>query len=506
MGSGTLTKLLMGVGLGILAVSCLTSTVVFGRFANSFTKIQKLDMKFSFDSTSAIYSTSVAIAVLGCLSAAAAIGAIVLTIFLEDQTIVLIAVGGASALFAFGCIVAEGVYSQKVTSYNRSYDHKNAQKWIKNAIKELYEQGVTNIKKSYKDRTEYAKYLKKIPEFKDFETQLGKENNEKHIVTYHDIWGGKYYDNLTLYDGGSYIYAKIQFIDDEDPYVNIYMSAPVAGIKFLYKEAYTQKQSICWYIKDETDVECKTFDTKKITIDMEDEFTPVTVGTLTEYIVDGEYYSTKDVAEKHIDVDYKISYFPQAYKIIDYDTYKSNDNYQDSHFGFDQDSNHFKVSGKDYAKASLKEDIKRETTVDKYSDSYKFLLAVKKPDNYKQYLTDCEKYFEEEDEEEGGTREEDPICGSHGYDFLNDLYEDNYEDNNKGKIAPQIKKYRSKTALKYAQSMWKYDDNYQGIVLYDVAIGSLVIQIVAIIIWAVGRFLGGFGGGNDQKSPSEGEA
>lgn len=258
MGFGTLTKLLMGVGLGILTVSCLASTVVYGRFANSFTQLQKLEMKVSFDGLSEVHSTSIAIAVLGCLSAAAAIGAIVLTIFMENQTIVLIIVGGVSALFAFGCIVAEGIFTQKVVNYNAynkeyaSSDHKSAQKWIKEAIKDLYTQAASNINEKYKNDKEFQK-LRKIPSFDSID--FGSQNSEKHIVTYSDFWENNNKENLTLHYSEGYIYGSY-----EKEY-----SSFVASTRFLYKEAYTSTQPVCWYNTDKTDLICKEYEVKKYT-------------------------------------------------------------------------------------------------------------------------------------------------------------------------------------------------------------------------------------------------
>lgn len=84
----SLTKILLGVGLGILTVSCLTVTIVFGRRVNKTSKLEKYQYILNFDSSSSAIDSSIAIAVLGCISAAAALTAIVLSIFIEKQSLI----------------------------------------------------------------------------------------------------------------------------------------------------------------------------------------------------------------------------------------------------------------------------------------------------------------------------------------------------------------------------------------------------------------------------------
>ena len=63
----------------------------------------------------------------------------------EGQTMILIIVGAVSAIFAFGCIVAEGVYTKKITDYYDQVvlerDDKDMQNHIKKTIKYLLNLG-----------------------------------------------------------------------------------------------------------------------------------------------------------------------------------------------------------------------------------------------------------------------------------------------------------------------------------------------------------------------------
>ena len=74
---GSMTTIFLGIGLGILAVSCLTVTIVFGRYANFYPSIDKTRMKLMFHPETYTIDVSIAIAVFGCISAASAIAAIV---------------------------------------------------------------------------------------------------------------------------------------------------------------------------------------------------------------------------------------------------------------------------------------------------------------------------------------------------------------------------------------------------------------------------------------------
>ena len=75
-------------------------------------KIDKLNKKITKDYKNNLYSCCIAITVLACISAVAAIATIVLSIILENQTLILIIAGGVASVFAFGAIVAEGVFTQ----------------------------------------------------------------------------------------------------------------------------------------------------------------------------------------------------------------------------------------------------------------------------------------------------------------------------------------------------------------------------------------------------------
>lgn len=196
-------------------------------------------------------------------------------------------------------------------------------------------------------------------------------------------------------------------------------------------------------------------------------------------------------------------------------TKKNQETYDNYYFGFDNDDDHYKVSGPQYAKAVVKKNIKDYTTV---SDDEKFYIAIKEPSSYEKFQQDCDEadqYFENPPDNVDRDKLIEQNNNYTYYQYCEDevslddldslIYYPTYKDTNKGKMPPKIRKHHFADTRKEAKSIWKHH-NFDS-VLYEFALMSLIIQIVAIVVWAVGRFIGGFGGGgNDQKSPSEGEA
>lgn len=148
-----LTSILFGIGAGVILVSCLTVTVCFGENANSFNSFQKNVYKINFESS--IIDTSLAICVFGCLAAVATLAALVIY-FILDSKIILLIVQIVPIVFIFGCLVAEGIFTIKATDKEANwrmeeYKHDKAQKHIAESIKELYEQGLTNLREEHSE-------------------------------------------------------------------------------------------------------------------------------------------------------------------------------------------------------------------------------------------------------------------------------------------------------------------------------------------------------------------
>lgn len=507
LSTGTLTKIILGVGLGILAVSCLTVTVLFGQYADkAFSNFEKQMMKISNDGKKSVIDASIAIAVLGCISAVAALAAIALSIILDGQTLILIIVGGVSAFFAFGCIIAEGLFTKYCIDSN-SYGagpSKSAQKYIKEAIKDLYSHAYDRLHKEHPDAN--------IPDWNNVSDLLGS-NISNRIFTYNNIWqpdsrsGNKRNIVLSFYrensDSKNFIQAKYSSYD----------SVIIASTKFVATGTLSLYRRFCWVTKNGKDYSCKNLEVDK------SENEPVVISsrfetklpgdysrtkylTLDETIVTGTYYSAKDAEEKEINVDYDVSDFPVAYVKLSAGEAEREDIFEKD-YGYEKDSKHYKVSGTKFAKALLKDFQKAYKSPSKYGN---FILVPQKPKNYNDYERMCHVENKRKGKLLESDSEDDFECNDDAsfYNIASILMY-NYKDGNKGKIAPAVKKYYRNSARSDLNGYPK--DSYAFTFLYTVALINLIVQICGILFWAAGRFLGlVLGGGSDEKTPSDGEA
>lgn len=511
LSTGTLTKIILGVGLGILAVSCLTVTVLFGQYADkAFSNFEKQKMKISNDGQKSVVDASIAIAVLGCISAVAALAAIALSIILDGQTLILIIVGGVSAFFAFGCIIAEGLFTKYCidsNSYGAAGPSKSAQKYIKEAIKDLYSHAYDRLHKEHPDVN--------IPDWNNVSDLLGS-NISNRIFTYKNIWqpySSSYGNtrNIVLsfyserYDSNSKNFIQAKY-SRYDPVI-------IASTKFVARGTLSVYRRFCWFTKNGKDYSCKNLEEDKYEnepVVISSRFENVIPGdyenykylTLDETIVTGTYYSAKDAEEKEIDVDYDVSDFPVAYVKLSAGETEREDIFED-YYGYEKDSKHYKVSGTKFAKAWLKDLQKYYKSPSKYED---FILVPQKPKNYNDYERMCHVENKRKGKLLESDSEDDFECNDDAsFDDIESILMYNYKDGNKGKIAPAVKKYYRNRVRSDLNGYPK--DSRAFTFLYTVALINLIVQICGILFWAAGRFLGlVLGGGSDEKTPSDGEA
>ena len=470
---GTLTKLLLGFGLGVLAVSCLVVTICFGGYANNYPSYLRIFDQLSFGPST--YSTTVAIAVLGCLATVAALAAFALSLLMEGQTIILIATGGAAAIFAFGCIVAEGVYTQQIVSSNSYYEltkygeknHQKAQKYITEAIKELYGQALTNFK---------TKGLDNLPDWESVEYKL--KNDESY--SYKNIWRNELNKADEAEESQISLYCTYNGLIKAS---YNYQEVEVASLRFYHMGSITHKNKVCWFSnKDKTDFKCKYIK------DYEEKNEKVPINLiyasdvfLNEKILVGSY-------DKRDTDEYIVEDFPFAYKLLepkDIDNDEESDMYNEKYL-YEESSNHFKVSGKKIAKAYF--NLKKK----EYSnpDSDYVYIAPSEPKDMKDYYNKCP------------DGEDNEFCGQMYINYILRYIQKNYKDDYKGKTSPAVKKYYNKEERKILSEKYRDPD-----FLYPIALINLIIQIISILLWACGRFLGLIlGGGSDEKTPSDGEA
>lgn len=184
----------------------------------------------------------------------------------------------------------------------------------KKTIKILYNRACDNLKSEWSGEDNA---FNEIPTFDD--VGLGKKDNKNKLITYNYIWTNNtcdsgYKNNVTLCVSGGYIngYYKGK-------------KSVVTSVKFAYKEAYTPKHKICWYVDNKSDVKCKNFDGVKVPVDEETSewVTYITsAGTLNESIIVGDYISKEQADKDGVEVNYYVNYFPVAYKLLTHANYK----------------------------------------------------------------------------------------------------------------------------------------------------------------------------------------
>lgn len=383
--------------------------------------------------------------------------------------------GGISSLFAFGCIVAEGVYTRdsflSIDNDFRSRNHRSARNYIKKSIEDLYKQAKSNLEDKIEKESLSAEL--NIQSWSQMKNKLGTYENG-HIITYNTLWPGNSIMSstdvpFTLYSNNGFIYAK------STEYSNIYTK--VAVYRFAASISYQETIRVCWYTDKNTSLSCKNFKNKD-KVPYEDEFDTLDNDYyVDENIVVGDYYSEKEADHNGIKVDYNVQKFPFAFKTFSYNDFTNNDiqNASDS-------SRHYKISGKKWAEAWLKDRTKFNEDV--------FYITKSKPSSLQDAYDKCDSYSADEDESSY------PMCDDYEFDDVSYVFIENYKDSEKGKVAPYIKKYyKNKYKSEFNDLSW-----YPG--LYMVAMINLIIQIFGIIIWACGTFIPN----GEDKMPSEGEA
>lgn len=208
--------------------------------------------------------------------------------------------------------------------------------------------------------------------------------------------------------------------------------------------------------------------------------------TMSEYVVTPQGYITKKKAEdENIQVDYEVDDFPIAYKKLD-PTKINDEDLDDEDFGYENSDNEYKVNGETLAKAYFKDVKKAYANPDKNS----LIIVPKEPKNIKEVESMCDN----EDDCEPASL--------YGIYKMIDKY---YDDSNKGKIPPSVKKSQRNIQRSLLNSVVESDYSRFNI-LYTIAIINLIIQIIGILFWAGGIFFGLKSNGSGDKTASEGEA
>lgn len=496
---GSLSRIFLGVGLGILSVSCVTATFFFGKFADSYdnSAVQKLNLKNPYGYIPIIYYHSIIIAVCGSISAFFSVLTIIISIPFSKKIFLLIILGGIASLFGLACTIIEGIFTRQAIKYcswnlydetnNGYYDYpfgyqsfkknKDAQEYIKKSIKELYSHG-------YKLLTEYAQHnpyystlysdfviKKDVLNWSQVEPYIGQVIGNK-LITYRNFFPPDYneYDDkykyvyLTMSHDGIYAHYSKQY----------YADIKIASTSFSYSEKFSRKLRFCWYKEGGISLDCKTFETGEVMFTSTCDIT--SVFSLNEYLVDGQYYSKISAKEKGVNVNYQIQDFPIAYRLLNYEESQDIDL-----TSFEDSTNHYRISGKECAKA-YSTDVKKFVP-DQYSDFY---LAPEELKGVDDLIRVC-------------IEPEGDMCPYTQFGKTVSEIQSRYEYSNKGEYAPFIQKHYDKQSSDILLDIW--DDPFT---LYILACINMAAQSLGIVIWILGRILGFFYDfDEDDKSDEE---
>lgn len=483
---GSLSRVFLGTGLGILTVSCLTVTIFFAMFADKYdnSAVQKLTLKSPYGYVSMIYRQSIIIAVCGGIASFFGVLTIILSIPFSKKILLMIILGGISCLFGLGCTVIEGIFTTEALKYcswnlyeetnsdgyyNYPFGYqeyttnKDAQQYIRESIKDLYHHAYKLFEEYARENPFYSTlYMdfvinKDVLNWSDIEPYIGKVI-DNHQITYRTFWAS----SVTEYDDN---YKYIYFTNSYDGIYahysrQYYADVKVASTIFYYSEKFSRKLKFCWYKEGGVSLQCKIFETGAVAYTSTCEIN--NIFSLNEYLIDGTYYSQTKSKDEGIITDYQIKQFPIAYRLLNYTESQEYDL-----ISYDDSKNYYKVSGRQCAKAYS--DDAKKFRPNEFSDFY---LSPQKLDSVEDLIQIC-------------IQTDGDNCPYTEFGKAANEIQSRYDNSNKGYIAPYIKKHYDKQSNQILFEIW--DDPFT---LYILAFINIAAQCFAIIIWITGRILG----------------
>lgn len=484
---GSLSRIFLGAGMGILTISCLTATLFFAMFADNYdnSAVQKLSLKSPYGFVSIIYYHSIVISVCGGIAAFFGALTIIISIPFNRKILILLILGGIASLFGLGCTIVEGIFTRQAVKYcswnlyeetnNNYYDypfgyqefseHKDAQNYIRESIKDLYSHGYKLLEEYARHNpyysTLYSDFIinKNVLNWSDIESYIGQIVDNK-LITYRTFWASSYSEYNDKYN---YIYFTQNYDGIYAHYSRqYYADIKIASTTFSHTEKFSRKLRFCWYKQGGISLDCKTFETGAVDFSSTCEIN--NIFSLNEYLVDGPYYSSISAKDNGITADYHIQEFPIAYRLLNYT--ESQDVEMTS---FEDSTNNYKITGRQCAEA-YSTDAKKFMP-NEYSDFY---LAPEELNNVNDLIRVCI-------EPDGDN------CPYTEFGKAASEIQSRYEYANKGGYAPFIRKHYDKQSSQILFEIW--DDPFT---LYILACINIVAQCLAIVIWLVGRILGYF--------------
>ena len=248
-----IASIFSGAGLGILAVSFLISSILFGFYSTSFNSYDEWTLlKNPYQHESVLRVLAIVITVFSALGSVICLVSLILSSIFSKflfQIIIVICV----TLFGLGTLIGEGLfYSEEVeslkgkTGYN--YNNTQVQTFIKESLEELYSTAYDFLYKANLNSSN----ITSMPTFSTFSnTYLGKplKQNPLHIIQYADL--------LDVSNKNDFI----TFIIDKQKIQAIYQNftnISIASLQFKTSGNISMTKQACWTNDKKTELTCGT--------------------------------------------------------------------------------------------------------------------------------------------------------------------------------------------------------------------------------------------------------
>jgi len=413
-----------------------------------------------------------------------AIAAVSISGIMEGKTVILISVGGAACAFTIGAFICEGmIFSYYVTNFAFSdllYDYEirnvsSAIKFMKNAYEQFYKQAEDNLKEKYPDA---------LLDFKSWDEAKDAIGNISQytvpILNYNYSFIFTFYDFLNCDGSIEQCHNLIQFdIDEYSGFLNARyggFEVPVASWNFNYtgQKAHQIKEWFCWNKTETSGLKCKK-------IDIEGEYiypSPSTEGVFGfhQNIFKGyskdkkiEYHDLVDQDANNITVNYRVP-MVSAYHMISRSEIKACKEHpekpENCQYVYDKADKYYRLNPLKIIKHEYKQTLDYYTGKINKFDSFSF--CDKEPMIYNH------------------TFDEDHNCRSSSIKLSKMMKQlpNQFRDVIVGRVPSFYSSYRASQTKDY---IFSYSSIYK---LAQFSIANLIIQVLAVICWGIGKGLG----------------
>jgi hypothetical protein len=391
MACGSSSGVLVGMGFGVIIVSCLTIAIYFSKVTQSENEFdEKYKRQVPQQYKGSLYNCSVCLAVFGSIATLVAIGGLIVASCLGGHKCVIACVGGAACLFTIVCIICEGALyigyrkQQALINLNILPNSSKAQKYITEALQAFYTQAIN----TYKDLGgtypyyEWAEVQEAVGS--SYSLQLLTQEN-LYYFNYPNLWTSAY-QSLKSDEQKTYFHfylGTIGTLTDKIVYAQLgnhpgaTETFPVAALQFNISGAEPLKQTyrFCWNTSRK-DFSCKNLEdpastkifTPKLFVNDNDFL-------LSEYFFIKTFYNYNDIESRTNKVYHyadQIKKFPIAYHLVNKDDIQTITTQAalGQYVYFENEDGYYKVKPKSYLKHYYNQQKKNAQNPSKYKNLF----------------------------------------------------------------------------------------------------------------------------------------